>query len=280
MALSAGFLNLNAPATAPNAHGFPEPPPPPGAIEELSAGDWGDHRDAAAREKPTPCPRASTTSSKSCRRAAAAGRRHAELDRYAELEGARAPRRACVTARTDDFLANMTAAMNGGIMTGAPTIDVSTLTATPVASEQPPDIDFSHLDVPLTGKQTLPLFALTNDDEPTVAAARPPAKARSPRPNAGTKRRLAQPRRAGSARARKQKPEKACASAKTSVAPATKSEPPTASGQRRSGLAAPVLLALAGRGRFSDSGSATRFTATRWPTPSSPRRPRLRFRRR
>ena len=38
VALSAGFLNMSAPA--PGLQGFPEPPPPPGAVEEISIGDW------------------------------------------------------------------------------------------------------------------------------------------------------------------------------------------------------------------------------------------------
>jgi predicted Zn finger-like uncharacterized protein len=244
VALSPGFLNLSAPAPVPNEHGFPEPPPPPGAVEELTSGDWEvtetpplvvvdvapESVDDFAEELPPSQPppdeeMPSSTGTPSLRTLA-----HHE-------ESAPKP-------RGDDFLANMSAAMNGGIMAGAPTIDVSTLTAAPAQAEaaQTPSIDLAHLDVSLPGTETQPLFGFSSDDEPTAGATPRTVTGRS-RPMAPGEGSLSPaafdrlPREAQAGESQRER--------KNVVAPATKSEPPAAVGQRRSGLAAPVLLALA-----------------------------------
>jgi predicted Zn finger-like uncharacterized protein len=244
VALSPGFLNLNAPAPTPNAHGFPEPPPPPGAVEELTSGDWEitetpplvkadtspESVDDFIEELPPSLPLTDQDEEMPSSTGTPSLKALAHHDEHAPKP------------RTDDFLANMSAAMNGGIMTGAPTIDVSTLTAAPAEAAPSPSIDFSNLDVPLTGKQTLPLFGLDNDDDPT-AGATPRTVGRSrpaPSPGDGSLSPSALDRPAHEAEAVEGVRER-----RNVVAPATKSEPPADAGQRRSGLAAPVLLALA-----------------------------------
>jgi predicted Zn finger-like uncharacterized protein len=242
VALSPGFLNLDVPA--PNLHGFPEPPPPPGAIEELSAGDWEvsetpprvlveaapesvDDFEELPPSSPAPPPEEEMPSSTGT----------PSLKALAHHEE-HAPK-----PRPDDFLANMSAAMNGEVLAGAPTIDVSTLTAAPAEAMPSPSIDFSQLDVPLTGKQTLPLFGLSSDEEPTAGA--------TPRTVRGRARTAAAASDGSLSPSTLDRPSRAAEASesqrerKNVVAPATRSEPPAAPGQRRSGLAAPVLLALA-----------------------------------
>jgi len=241
VALSPGFLNVGA--TTPNAHGFPEPPPPPGAVEELTSSDWEitetpplvkveaapESVDDFIEELPPSLPppdeeMPSSTGTPSLRSLA----HHDE----------HAPK-----PRSDDFLANMSAAMNGGVMTGAPTIDVSTLTAAPVAAPTAPSVDLSQLDVPLTGKQTLPLFGVGNDDEPTAGATPRTLLGRTPpvaRPSDGSLRPAALDRPAREGEAAESVRER-----KNVAAPATNGVSPAAGSQQRSGLAAPVLLALA-----------------------------------
>jgi predicted Zn finger-like uncharacterized protein len=291
VALSPGLLNMSVPSpTAPSApagaRGFPEPPPPPGAkVEELSEADWEvtetpplakadngpESVDDFIEELPPSLPPPdeelpSSTGTPSLKALA----HHDEP-----------PQR----PRGDDFLANMTAAMNGGIMAGgdagAPTIDISALATEPAASETP-SIDVSQLDVPLAGKQTLPLFALTSDASapapaPTAAAkAQPPAPhyARpAPSPSGGSLSPSAvdRPARDGDESPRERK---------NVVAPATRSVPPAAPGQRRSGLAAPVLLALAVAAGFliwkrSSSGRGDALARAEQGTPAvdAPRAP-------
>ncbi len=255
IALSPGLLGV-ASAEAPAPRGFPEPPPPPLAadvVEELE-GDW------EVKETPT------------LSRAEAAPE---SLDDFAEELPPSLPPEADdelpsstgtpsldalthhdVTAparpRSDDFLANMNAAMNGGVMgsaLGAPTIDVSTLSAT--GGGAAPDVDLSTFDVPLSGKQTLPLFSLADDEAKTptpgivgkaTASGAVPAPRRPPAPRAAE----------GSL-----SPAAVDAPATDSsrerrhvVPPATKSVPPPASAPRRSGLAAPLLLVVAAAAGF------------------------------
>lgn len=256
VALSPGLLNMSVPSpTAPaapaGARGFPEPPPPPSAVvEELSASDWEitetpplakadsgpESVDDFIEELPPSLPPPeeelpSSTGTPSLQALA----HHDEQPQK---------------PRSDDFLANMSAAMNGGIMsgadTGAPTIDVSDF-ATEQRATEAPSIDVSVLDVPLAGKQTLPLFALTDDASPPGPAPAAATKQQSPAPNyarpapspAGgslSPSAVDRPAREGDDNPRERK---------NVVAPATNSVPPAAAGQRRSGLAAPVLLALA-----------------------------------
>jgi predicted Zn finger-like uncharacterized protein len=247
VALSPGFLNIGTPPPAAvGQRGFPEPPPPPGAVEELTSGDWEisetpplakidaapESVDDFIEELPPSLPPPDEELPSSTGTPSLKSLAHHDEQLQHKL-------------RTDDFLANMTAAMNGGIIAGpadgAPTIDVSTLSA--AASESAPSSDVSLLDMPLQGKQTLPLFALSHDDEPAL-----PAKSRPLKPNlrppsglgdgslspSAVDRPVREAERTDNVRERK-----------NVVAPATKSVPPPAQGQRRSGLAAPVLLALA-----------------------------------
>ncbi|MES1186385.1 MAG: MJ0042-type zinc finger domain-containing protein [Myxococcales bacterium] len=246
-ALSPGFLNMDAPANV-GQRGFPEPPPPPAAVEELTSGDWEitetpplvktdsapESLDDFVEELPPslpPPPDEELPSSTGTPSLQSLAHRDEPLP---------------AKPRSDDFLANMSAAMNGGIMTGdaggAPTIDVSTLGAAPSESANAPDIDLSQLDVPLAGKQTLPLFALGNDEPAEPAKLRPLPASPRPRPGLGEG--------SLSPAAVDRPPREAAATdsvreRKNVVAPGTRSVPPAAPAPRRSGLAAPVLLALA-----------------------------------
>jgi hypothetical protein len=153
--------------------------------------------------------------------------------------------------RVDDFLANMSAAMNGGMMLGAPTIDVSHLA--PAESKPAPDIDMSALDVPIAGKKTLPLFGVDDDaavtprppipkatskTQPLAPTPRAPLAAESLSPTA------VEPKPPASQRSDEPR------SRKHVVAPTTKSVPPAAPPRQRSSLAAPLLLALAAAAGF------------------------------
>ncbi|HVY31695.1 MAG TPA: hypothetical protein VHB79_34405 [Polyangiaceae bacterium] len=266
VALSPGFLNVAGAGAVPAAastkatlHGFPEPPPPPpAAVEELNSGDW---------EIPDSKPDAQEAAT----RAVAVTSAPESLDDFVEelppslpppeedplpsssgtpsLKALAHHEEHAAKPKIDDFFANMSAAMNGGVMpeaSGAPTIDISSLTApAPAPAETETEIDITALDVPLTGTgKTLPLFALGNDQAALLtapAAAEPtaPQKKAASSPAAGSlsPASLDQPtpssRRTESSRERK-----------NVVAPATKSVPPAAP-QKRSGLAAPVLLGLA-----------------------------------
>ena len=249
VALSAGFLNMSAPAPA-GERGFPEPPPPPGAVEELSMGDWDitetpplPKSDAApesvddfVEELPAslPTPEEEAPSS--------TGTPSLKALTHHDEHGTK--------PRADDFLANITAAMNGGIMggpaDGAPTIDVSTLAAATTETSNAPNIDVSDFDAPIEGKKTLPLFALGGDDDAAAPARAPaaPIRARPPASSASLGDDSLSPAALDRPARDADRPVDSPRERKNVVAPATKSVPPPA-GQRRSGLAAPVLLALA-----------------------------------
>lgn len=277
VALSPGLLNVQPGAAGPR--GFPEPPPPPPSgdvVEELSAGDW-EIPDTSPPPKPV------KTQTETAPESVAAPE---SVDDFIEELPASLPPVAEEPVpsssgiptlqalahhdeqpqpRADDFFANMNAAMNGGFMSAmeAPTIDVSTLNQ-PAA--EAPSIDLSRLDVPPTGKQTLPLFGM--DDDETVTTLRPPPVAAPPAvaplvpatkpqrtvplapaapsplggslsPSAFDKPPVSETPRPDSTRSRRHV-----------VAPATNSVPPPATGQRRSGLAAPILIALAAAAGF------------------------------
>ncbi|RYZ10042.1 MAG: hypothetical protein EOO73_00210 [Myxococcales bacterium] len=220
VALSPGLLNMSAPATGPR--GFPEPPPPPSTIEDIS-GDWEipeaktplmaiaesapESVDDFIEELPPSLPPPAEEEQPSSVGTPA-------LSALVHHDRAAAPRH-------DDFFANSGDA--GTLELGAPTIDVSSF------------------DVPRTGKQTLPLFGV--DDEPTVSirttdaltAPRPPEGSLSPssldRPPVSL--------RPDSMRSRR-----------NVVAPAAKSDPPPGASPRRSVLALPVLLVLAAAAGF------------------------------
>ena len=239
-ALSPGFLNMGTPPpVAVGQRGFPEPPPPPSVIEELTSGDWEitetpplvktdatpESVDDFAEELPPSSPPVDEEMPSSTGTPSLKSLAHHD-------DEPPKPQR-------DDFLANMSAAMNGGIMSGdaggAPTIDVSAFTVAP--SENAPSKDVSVPDA-RAGKQTLPLFALASDDVPAEPAPvrRVPG---APRPPG------AQGDGSLSPSAREAEARDSVRERKNVVAPATESVRPAAPGQRRSGLAAPVLLALA-----------------------------------
>jgi hypothetical protein len=250
VALSPGLLDVATSPARLSPQGFPEPPPPPGAVEELD-GDWEvtetpalprseaapESVDDFAEELPPSLPPPdeelpSSTGTPS-------------LQSLAHHHEHTPPK-----PNADDFLANMSAAMNGGMMAssaGAPTIDVSSLASAPADANPTPDVALSTFDVPLSGKQTLPLFALA-DDEAKTPTPRPRAKpAAAPAPRS--------PNRAEgslSPAAVDQPNREAPRERRNVVAPATKSVPPAAAlgAQRRSGLAAPLLLALAAAAGF------------------------------
>lgn len=249
VALSPGFLNMNAPAPAARgARGFPEPPPPPGAVvEELSSADWEitetpplaktdavpESVDDFIEELPPSLPSVEEEAPSSVGTPSLKALTH--HDEHASA------------ARPDDFLANMSAAMNGGIMAGstggAPTIDISTLTTAPDASESAnaPRIDISDFDVPIEAKKTLPLFALGADTDASAAERDTPTR---PHPVASATTGYGSLSPAALDRPRQAERSDRGRERKNVVAPATASLPPPPL-QRRSGLAAPVLLALA-----------------------------------
>jgi hypothetical protein len=252
VALSPGFLSVaSVSAAAPGPigeRGFPEPPPPPpAAVEELSSGDWEvtetpplppvdeapESLDDFAEElPPSSAPPEEELPSSTGTPSLKALTHHDE-------HGQPKP-------RVDEFLANMTAAMNGGLLPaqgGAPTIDVSTLsTDSPTA----PTIDVSSFDVPLTGKQTLPLFGVSDDDAATL---RPPTEAlpHAPKPTPPS---AASSLRPASLEPRDERRPDSVRERKNVVAPSTKSIPPAAPERRRSGLAVPVLIAVAAAAGF------------------------------
>jgi predicted Zn finger-like uncharacterized protein len=242
VALSPGFLEVKpAPEPVASPHGFPEPPPPPEAVEVLDAGDWVEETSPPVEEEAAP----------------------ESLDDFAEeLPPSVPPEEEMPSSagtpslkalahhdgqpnkpRVDDFLTNMTAAMNGGIMTGAPTIDVSGLTATPSVNE-PPSIDVSNLGSPVVGAKTLPLVT-TSEDKPDEAKPSAVTPAPSPAEGSLSPAALDHPAPEGSKRAERPRERK-----KAAVAPATKSAPAPTVGRKPSGLAAPLLLALAAAAGF------------------------------
>jgi predicted Zn finger-like uncharacterized protein len=215
VALSPGLLNMPA-AAAPGPRGFPEPPPPPASLEEIS-GDW------------------EVTELKISLTAAAESAPESVDDFAEELppsaplsveeeppSSAGTPSLSSLThhdnapiASRDDFFSDMGRAQRGGMAAldlGAPTIDIS------------------NLDAPRTNKETLPLFGLA-DAELSSASTRslPAPPADRPAPS----------QRPDSVRSRR-----------NVVAPTTSSVPPPASATRRSAVALPVLVALAAAAGF------------------------------
>jgi hypothetical protein len=258
VALSPGLLNMAASAPAPR--GFPEPPPPPAAaasvVEELD-GDWEvtetpimaqaeaapESLDDFAEELPPSLPHPEEELPSSTGTPSLNALTHHDVV---------APTR----PKADDFLANMSAAMNGGIMggsaLGAPTIDVSTLAAAPTAASASNEVDLSAFDIPLSGKQTLPLFSLADDEAKTptpgivgraTKAGTAPQRPSAPRPAESA---------AGRVESSPASDRDAPRERRNVVPPSTKSVPPPAptNAQRRSGLAAPLLLAVAAAAGF------------------------------
>lgn len=257
VALSPGLLDVQASSKIEGVspHGYPEPPPPPGVLEVLDPGDWdveGPPPRAAQdtvpvsvddfiEELPPSIPPEEELPSSTGTPSLKALTHH---------EQATEP-------HVDDFLLNMSAATNGGLVASAPTIDVSELTTAPAAATQAPSIDISGFDTPARGAKTLAQFEARDftSDTPRSGTLHPapvveaegslsPA-ALDPAPSEG---------RADSARERKHV-----------VAPEAKSAPPTAA-PRRSGLAAPLLLALAAAAGFL---IWKRSGAPLWPEPAA-----------
>ena len=307
VALAPGLMNMTPapPRPAPEGRGFPEPPPPPGAVaEELSAGDW-DLSDAPtpplAKALPTrPLPAKVLPSAPMHARTlpmppAPISPVPESLDDFVEelppssrpveeempssagtptLKALAHHDESAPKTRSDDFLANMSAAMNGGITAGAvnapPTIDVSTLAAAPVAADGPPSVDISDFDVPVAGKRTLPLFALGDGETAESASQRAPARPAPAhaRPLAAADGSLSP---AALDRPRAGEPAESVRERKNVVAPSTKSVPPPAAPHRTSGLAVPVLLALAAAAGFliwKRNASAPSTTAARAEEPA------------
>jgi predicted Zn finger-like uncharacterized protein len=254
VALSPGLLGVGSAAQAAKLEpqGFPEPPPPPGAVESLDSDDWEiaetpalaqvepalESVDDFVEELPASVPSEEELPSSTGTPSLKALTHH---DEHAN------------EPRVDDFLANMSAAMNGGIMMGAPTIDVSHLAA--AETNAAPDIDLSAFDVPLEGKKTLPLFGV--DDDATATPRPPVPKAASKtQPIAQVAAPRTSPARESlSPTAVEQRPPTSQRSdeprsRKNVVAPVTKSEPPAAPARQRSSLAAPLLVALAAAAGF------------------------------
>lgn len=252
VALSPGLLAVKTmESEPPTAQGFPEPPPPPDAVEVLDAGDWDELETPAlaqvetkdepvpeslddfAEELPPSLPPEEEMPSSTGTPSLSALTHHDE----------HAPK-----ARSDDFLVNMTAAMNGGIATGAPTIDVSGLSGGPAAEQLAPSIDVTNLAAPARGAQTLPQFWPDDAMEPTVRITAPsvPADHAANTSSEGSVSPSTLEQRPTS---NGEKPVDSPRARRNVVAPATKSIPPAAE-KKASGLAVPLLLALAAAAGF------------------------------
>jgi hypothetical protein len=241
VALSPGLLNVKAPAPTPaGPRGFPEPPPPPRAKAPSISDDWDipepqtplmakveaapESMDDFVEELPQSLPPTEIEELPS-----SAGT--PSLQALAHHDAPPVPKR-----KPDDFLANMSAALNGGTMPldmGAPTIDVSALAPAEPLPET--SIDLSAFDVPVTGKQTLPLFGMSDDNAPSLS---PP-----------TAEKLAAPPVAVDRPASSERPD-SVRSRRNVIAPATKSVPPPAPNSGRSKLAVPIVLVLAAAAGF------------------------------
>jgi predicted Zn finger-like uncharacterized protein len=247
VALSPGLMNMRKPAPV-EVEDFPEPPPPPSVLEDLSADDW------EITETP-PLPRAADATPESVDDFIE------ELPPSVPMAGDDEPTRMipakAMLERAEQEAAQELQAKQAKLELakpvvpdlGAPTIDVSTLStqaapkrpSLPTAPARNPSVDLMSGDVPLTGKGTLPLFALDDSHAATFPAPaprpRPPQPAPSPAEGSLSPASLDPPavsERVDSVRTRK-----------NVVAPATKSEPPLAPRPRRSGLAVPIVLGLA-----------------------------------
>ncbi|HEY6078670.1 MAG TPA: MJ0042-type zinc finger domain-containing protein, partial [Polyangiaceae bacterium] len=295
VALSPGLLGVETETTPARAsrQGFPEPPPPPSAspasVEELDANDW------EVEGPPTPPRQLAAPVS---------------LDDFVEELPPSIPPRVedelpsstgtpslkslthhdghATKPLPDDFLANMSAAMNGGIMTGAPpTIDVSQLTVAAVAPPAPaPGIDLSDFELPARGAQTLALFEEPRSRTPAPSPAAPSAAAPPPPPARHAPGGSLKPVTADPPALELQQQPESTRERKHVVAPSSELVAPKATG-RRSGLAAPLLVALAAVAAFliwkrnaaqappealarAERGSETAAAQVLAPTPPTP----------
>jgi hypothetical protein len=251
VALSPGFLDVRpAPEAVASPHGFPEPPPPPESNEALSTKDW-------IEDSPVPTPEEAAPVS---------------LDDFAEElppsippeeempSSTGTPSLKALThhetpherARVDDFLANMSAAMNGGLMMGAPTIDVSQLTSAPSPEAPTAELDpesFEEIAPPRRGAKTLPLFGPDPEEAqaPQAGSAASSAAAAAPSLAEGS---LSPAALDGRSPADSNKLE-GVRERRNVVPPTTRSEPrPPGADAKTSSLAVPLLLALAAVAAF------------------------------
>jgi predicted Zn finger-like uncharacterized protein len=251
VALSPGLLNVKtAPVEPATAQGFPEPPPPPGAIEELDAGDWDELETPAvarADTKEEPAPESLDDFAEELPPSLPPEEEMPSSTGTPSLNALIHHDQHAPTARRDDFLVNMSAAMNGGIMAGAPTIDVSGLSGAPAAEQHAPSIDVTDLTPPARSAKTLPLFS-PDDAEQTVRITAP----------SGSENHAASTSAEGSlgpstldrrSRSDGDKPVDSPRERRNVVAPTTESVPP-AGEKKASGFAAPLLLALAAAAGF------------------------------
>lgn len=250
VALSPGLLNLGSAAQAAQIapQGFPEPPPPPEAVEVLDSDDW-EIAETPALAQVEPAPESVDDFIEELPPSIPPEEEPPSSIGTPSLKALTHHDEHASEPRVDEFLANMSAAMNGGIMLGAPTIDVSHLD--PADSNAAPDIDMSAFDVPIEGKKTLPLFGVDDDaiatpgpsipqpagkTQPVAPAPAPLRAALAPESLSPT---AVEPKAPASQRDEPR-------SRKNVVAPTTKSVPPAAAPARqRSSLAGPLLVALA-----------------------------------
>lgn len=207
VALSPGLLNMTprAPAPAPiGQRGFPEPPLPPGVTEELSPDDW-EVTQTPMLAKAEPAPES--------------------VDDFVEELPPSLPPPAADEPPSSTDTPSLESLAHLGERTPEPA---------PTASR-----DSAAFDVPAPGKQTLPLFALSSDDAPVAPAAPLPPKRRAADAGGDGSLSPAAVERPVGADAPDSLRER-----KNVIAPATKSVPPSSAAARRSGLAAPILLAL------------------------------------
>lgn len=259
VALSAGFLGMNeSPATPTevSAQGFPEPPPPPAvaAAAAVDVADWDlvtpppkapveaapesvdDFLEELPPSEPPPIEEELPSSTGTPSLKALAHHEHHDAK-----------------PRVDDFIANMSAAMNGGLMPSVPTIDVSHLTAEPVTSSAP-SIDMSDFELPAPGAQTLALFAEPELEakaaEAPKAAPGRPAPPRSAAASSAAAAAAAGPVASDPPPLELQGRPEAPRERKAAASAAAASPPASVAAPRRSGLAAPLLLALAAAAAF------------------------------
>jgi cytoskeletal protein RodZ len=267
VALSPGFLNMSAPAAAPGPRGFPEPPPPPSSLEDIS-GDWEIPEAITPVTTPvaTPVESAPESVDDFIEELPPSLPPPVEEEQPSSLG---TPSLSALThhliapkPRGDDFFAT-TSGGAGPLEMVAPTIDVSSLETpnTPTPLQQAASIDISSFDLPRSGKQTLPLFGL-NETAPTLSPPTADSWAAPPKPRAASSAvdGPASSHRSDSPRSRR-----------NVVAPEAKSDPPPAPKPRRSVVALPVLLVLAAAAGFLIwKRSAVPVETTARVEPSSP----------
>ncbi len=219
VALSPGLLNVNASDPKSAALDFPEPPPPPpisGPIEELDADEW-----EIAQTPPLP-------------------------------KGGAAPE------SVDDFIEELPPSIPPpadeeptALIPAKQLLEAVKLADAPRSPERPQSVELTSLDVPLENpKSTLPLFALDESHAATLPTPpKAPTKPRPPQPSASVSP-SPSPAEGSLSPASLDPPPStdrpdSGRTRKNVVAPATTSVPPAPGDRKRSGLAIPILVALA-----------------------------------